>query len=895
MSPGLSIAHYRVTSKLGQGGMGEVYRATDTKLGREVAVKVLPANFAQDPERMARFEREAKVLASLNHPNIAQIFGVEDRALVMELVEGETLKGPLPLETALEYARQIADALEAAHEKGIVHRDLKPGNIMVTAAAVVKVLDFGLARMADEGTADSQNSPTLTISPTRAGVILGTAAYMSPEQARGKGVDKRADIWAFGCVVYEILTGKPAFGGETTTDILASVVKTEPDFTRVPVKVRRLIEWCLKKDPKQRLQAIGDWRLLLEEGVGTGTAALSHSRLNAAGWIAAGVLALLLGVGSILYFRRTPAPQVVTRFEYPLPEGQNFTRFGRHLLAISPDGSKLVYVANQQLYLREMDQLEAQPVSGTNEDPMEPVFSPDSQTIAYFVPAAAGAGATGNPWVLKKIAAAGGVPVTLGQLPTPPFGASWRKGTIVFGVNTAASAGGGAIPEPGGPLQTLVIGDPRKERIMQPQLLADGKHVLYVSVPVMSAEGEGEGEIVVQALDGKERRTLIAGGSDPRVLATGQLVYIHAGTLFAVPFHIGRLVVTGGPVPLLGGVREQGTTWAGQFAISPDGTLVFIPGSAPTGLSTLAGGRKALVWVDRQGHEEAVPAPLRAYMSPRLSPDGTKIAIDSADEQVDIWVFDLAKQTLTRLTFGGGFQSHPAWTPDGKYLLFCSGPSFPRPNVGGDIFRKAADGTGAVEALTQNLQGGYPLSIAPDGKTLVFRKMGPPGGLFALPLDGRSEAHVLPVDPKSSEFDGEISPDGHWLAYDSAESDHREIYVRPFPAVDSGRWQISTEGGQDPVWARSGRELFFVTAKGQMVAVPVQAGSSFSYGKPQPLFEIAGWFLAPISRPFDISPDGKRFLMLKDAGSGNTTARPSIVVVLHWFDEVNRRVGAGGK
>jgi Tol biopolymer transport system component/predicted Ser/Thr protein kinase len=891
---GEAIAHYRIIGKLGEGGMGEVYRAVDTKLDREVALKILPHSFASDTDRMARFEREAKVLASLNHPNIAQIYGVEERALVMELVEGETLKGPLPIDTALDYARQIAEALEAAHEKGIVHRDLKPANIKVTPQGVVKVLDFGLAAFSQTSAgagSNSANSPTLTISPTMAGMILGTAAYMSPEQARGKPVDKRADIWAFGVVLYEILTGRQLFQGETVSDILAGVLKEQPDLSAVPLRVRRLIGSCLEKDPKKRLRDIGDYTRLLETEGGAEVPSLERTPLHArpTGWIVAtgALLLALLASLSFLYFRKEPpAAHVVTRFEYTLPEEQNFTRTGRHVLAISPDGSKLVYVANQQLYLRAMDQLEAQPIRGTNEDPMEPVFSPDSQWLAYFVPA--GEVNSGSAWVLKKIAVAGGAPLTLCRLPVAPFGASWSNGTIAFAINTPNSSSAQAIPDSGGSLRALVTGDPKKEQVMQPQLLPDGKHLLFVSVPA-SANSAGEAQIVVQRLDGKERRTLISGGSAPRILPSGQLLYIHAGTLLGAPFDISRLAVTGGPVPLVEGITETPTTFSGQFAISPDGTLAFSPGGYG------AGGERVMVWVDRQGHEEPISAKPRAYAYARLSPDGTKIATSSIDKDNDIWVFDLAKNTLTRLTFGPTVEAHPAWTPDSKNVFFSSSASNPgATNSPADIFRKAADGTGKMEALTQHLQGGYPLSISPDGKMLVFRKFGASAGfLFLLPLDPKGEPRALIGDPKFSDNSGEISPDGRWIAYDSNESGRREVYVRPFPEIDRGRWQVSSEGGSEPVWARSGRELFFLTGANRMDAVPVQAGAGFNYGQPQPLFD-ANAYLNLGFRSFDISADGKRFLMLKDAARGNTAVRPSIVVVSHWFDDVNRRIPAGG-
>jgi serine/threonine-protein kinase len=437
-------------------------------------------------------------------------------------------------------------------------------------------------------------------------------------------------------------------------------------------------------------------------------------------WIAAAV-ALAAVTCALTWWLKPAAPvtHVVTRFQYPLPEGQNFTRPGRHDVAFSPDGTRLAYVANQQLYLRAMDQLEAQPVRGTNEDPMEPVFSPDDQWLAYFTPVG---GADGVPnsgaWALKKIAVAGGAPVTLAQLAGAPYGATWRNGTIAFGMNAGSVAGIQTVPDSGGTPQTILTVDPKKERAMQPQLLADGKHLLFVAVPLVNTVTEGQ--IVVQSLDGKDRRTLVNGGSDPRVLPGGQLVYIHDGTLLAVPFNNKLLTVTGGPVPIVEGVAETLTTWAGQFAISSEGTLAFRPGTVGElfPLSTL-------VWVDRQGHEQPISAKPQAYIYPRLSPDGTKIAVGSQDEENDIWVFDLAKETLTRLTFGPTFEIHPAWTLDSKGMLFSSNPSSNLAATPTDIFRKAADGTGATEALTHGLEGGFPMGMSSDGKSLVFRRYNP--------------------------------------------------------------------------------------------------------------------------------------------------------------------------
>ena len=895
MKPGDKLGPYEIVSLLGKGGMGEVWKARDPRLNRDVAIKISAQQFTD------RFEREAHAIAALNHANVCTLYDVGPNYLVMELVEGPTLaeriaQGPIPLAEALTIAKQIADALEAAHEKIIVHRDLKPANVKIKPDGQVKVLDFGLAKSGEVAELTSDSPTMLSV----VGMILGTAGYMAPEQARGKKeVDKRADIWAFGVVLYEMLTGKRLFQGDDVGHTLAAVIMQEPDLSAAPAEVLPLLKRCLEKDPKKRLRDIADWELLLKGAESEGGAtAPSRSRL---GMVAAVVaVALAAATGAAIWWLK-PAPpvaHVVTRFGYSLPEGQTFTRTGRHDLALSPDGTQLAYVANQQLYLRAMDQLEAQPVRGTNEDPMEPVFSPDGQWLAYFVPAGgAGASASGGTWVLKKIAVAGGAPVTLGQLGTAPFGVTWSKwsnGTIAFGMNGGKMYGIEAVPDSGGTVRTLLTVDPKKERVAQPQLLADGKHVLFVSVPSAGSSG-GEGQIVVQNLDGKDRRTLVNGGTDPRLLPAGQLVYMHDGTLLAVPFDTNRLAVTGGPVPLVEGVTETSASWAGQFAVSSEGTLAFVPGAAGSGA-----GQRGLVWVDREGHEQPISAKPRAYSSARLSRDGTKIAVSSRDEESDIWVFDLAKDTLTRLTFGPAFDDFPVWTPDNKYVIFSSGPAAPGPNVQGEIFRKAADGTGTAEALTQRLEGGYPISLSPDGKSLVYVKGSTSAGLFVLPLEPRGEpareAHALIADPRFNQFSGEISPDGRWIAYSSNESSRFEIYVRPFPAVESGRWQISSEGGTEPVWSRSGRELFFLTAENRMAAVPVPAGAAltnggFTYGKPQLLFDASLYVRDVTIRP-DISADGKRFLMVKVVAGGDKAARPSIVVVSHWFDEVKARMPA---
>ena len=906
LAPGLKLGPYEILSPIGAGGMGEVFKARDTRLDRIVAIKVMPKYIAAREELRARFEREARTVSSLNHPNICVLhdIGKQDGIdfMVLEYLEGETLaariaKGPLPLGQALKYAMQIADALDRSHRKGVVHRDVKPANIMITREGV-KVLDFGLAKSA-VGKARVDDA-TMTIALTEEGAVVGTPQYTAPELYTGVEADVHADIFGFGCVLYEMITGKRAFDGKTRVSVVASVIGAEPQSMSslvavTPSSLERLVQGCLVKDPAERYQSL--WDVLIDlRGIGESGAAAStapsSSLFGKIGWIAAAAIAAAVGLACIAvtwWLKPVPpvSPHVITRFSYPLPEGQNFTRPGRHDIALSPDGTKLVYLANQQLYLRAMDQLEAQPIRGTNEDPAEPVFSPDGQWLAYF----ASSGSTGGGTVLKKIAVAGGAPVTLAVLPALPSGATWSNGTIAFGMNAEKSWGILAVTDAGGAPWTLVAADPKKERLAQPRILADGKHLLFVSLP-LAGIGNG-GQIVVQTLDGKDRRILVDGGTDPRVLAAGQLVYFHDNTLLAVPFDAGRLAITGGPVPLLEGVTSS--LYTGQFAVSSEGTLAFRPG----GSQTVASG--TLVWVDREGHEQPIPAAQREYVYPRLSPDGTRIAVACDDEEHDIWVWHLARQTLTRVTFGAAWEEHPAWTADGKYILFSTGPARPGNSNRADLARKAADGTGQVESLTEGLKGGYPLSFSPDGNSLLIRNFDTStlGSLLVLPLNPKGPPHPLIADPKlNNGYDAEISPDGRWVAYDSGESGRREVYVRPFPDVDKGRWQISSGGGTDPLWSRSGRELFFVSGGNRMTVAPVPAGSAFTFGKPEPLFDISAYravnSTTMVSRPFDISPDGKRFLMVRPVGATGATGanKQSITVISHWADDVKARMPA---
>ena len=903
IGPGSRIGPYEVTALIGEGGMGKVWRAHHTALKRDDALKVLPDAFASDPDRLARFRREAQVLASLNHPNIAHVHGLEQsdgvQALVMELVEGPTLadritQNPIPVDEALPIARQIAEALEAADERGIIHRDLKPANIKVRPDGTVKVLDFGLAKALEPapGThVDATASPTIT-SPammTGVGMLLGTAAYMSPEQARGKTVDKRSDIWAFGCVLYEMLTGRRAFDGEDVTDTLAAVVKSEPAWDALPdglsPSVRTFLCRCLQKNPKQRLHDIADMRLALEGAFETATPQVAMSVAVAkptwrralpvavASLVTAVVLAVVVwSMGSVT------EPPPVSRFDVALPEGQQFRNAGRPVVALSPDGRRFVYNATGGLYLRMMGELTARLVPGTEASLTNPTFSPDGQSVAYF-----------QDTQLKRIAVSGGAPVVICAA-TNPFGISWeRDNTILFGQPDGimrVSANGG-MPE-------LVIRAENGEQVHGPQMLPDGESVLFSVTRATGDTRWDQADIVVQSLRTGQRTIVLKGGSDARYVPTGHLVYALGDGLFAVAFDANRREVQGGPVSVIEGVMRalvaQATTATAHYGMSDQGTLVYAAGDASPQI------QRTLVWVDRTGKEEIIPAPTRVYLYPRVSPDGTRLALDIRDQENDIWIWDLVRETLTRLTFDPATDSYPVWSPDSQRLIFASARSGQA-----NIYWQAADGTGAVERLTDSRNVQSPHTITADGAEVLFREgsaarhsdlmrllMGSPQ---RPPAAGVSKTTPL-LHTMFDERNAELAPKGQWLAYESNESGRYEIYVRPFPTVDSGRWQVSTSGGRTPVWSRTGNELFYLAPDGTIQGVRVEDSSSWRSGTPTKTLE--GDYLLPtgvqVGRTFDIAPDGKRFLMIK-AGSGDDAPAPqSLVIVEHWFEELKRLV-----
>ncbi len=880
---GKTLSHYKVLEKIGQGGMGEVYRAEDTNLSREVAIKVLPKQFTKDPQRLARFEREAKLLAQLNHPNIAAIHSFEHaddiHFLVLELVPGETLaervaKGPLPVEEALEVCRQIAEGVETAHEKGVIHRDLKPANLKVTPEGKVKILDFGLAKAfeAEPPITDISQSPTLTEEMTRAGVILGTAAYMSPEQAKGKPVDKRADIFAFGAVLYELLTGKRAFGGETITETIAAVLKSEPDWEKLPGdtpwRIRELLDDSLQKEVRDRPHDISHARIQINKAlkepattfpIGLSSGVQPPSWRKAVPWSIAAVALVIAGVA---VWNLTPSsiPASLTSFALNLSSGERLTTLGHEVMALSPDGTRLVYgFTNDQLYLREMEQLESQPIPGT-QGAEAPFFSPDGQWVGFT------AGA------LKKVSLTGGSPVTLSD-DVNIHGASWgADDTIIFAPNSG-NRGLFRISAAGRDPVALTTPDPNKGETAHswPQILPGGQAVLFT---VWTGGIWDDARIVVEQIEERERRVLIEGGTHARYVPTGHLVYSRASTLLAVPFDLARLEVTGSPVPVVEGVWQGAVGGVAQFAFSDLGSLVYVPGSnAEYG--------RTLVLVNRQGTVESLEAPPRAYQDVRLSPDGQRLAVHIEAPGSDLWTYDIPRKTLTRLTFEGR-NNAPTWTPDGKWVTFESD----RAERPGNLFWKPADGSGMADQLTTSEQRQIPHSWSPDGKLLAFSEVHPTsnGDIWVLPLEGEREPQLFLQTP-FNETMPVFSPDGHWLAYRSDESGRYEVYVQPYPGP-GGKWQISTEGGNEPLWARNGGELFYRNGE-QLMAVDITTQPGFSAGTPHLLFEGQYHFQPGASLSnYDVTPDGQRFIMIK---SDAQEAR-QINVVLNWFEELKRLV-----
>jgi serine/threonine-protein kinase len=901
LTPGTRIGPYEITALIGEGGMGKVWRAHHTALNRDDALKVLPEAFASDPDRLARFRREARVLASLNHPNIAHVYGLEQaggvQALVMELVEGPTLadriaQGPIPIDEALPIARQIAEGLEAAHEQGIIHRDLKPANIKVRPDGTVKVLDFGLAKLT-ESTAATTNPSALSMSPTitspalmsGVGVLLGTAAYMSPEQARGRTIDRRADIWAFGVVLFEMLSGKRAFEDEDVSMTLSKVLQREPNFDAlppaVPAHVRQALRVCLRKDAKQRVSDIRDVHLALEGAFESASAqesppvAVNWRRTTALTASAVCVGAVIAGAAVWMVMR--PAASRIARTEITTSGAPlDLTGSGRDLV-VTPDGSRIVYRSVGQILVRALDQLDPTPLRGVA-DASDLFLSPDGQWVGFF-----------DRTVLKKVAITGASPVTVCDANGVARGATWGDdGTIIFST-TGLGTGLQRVSAAGG--TPTVLTKPNREAgeldHRLPQFLPGSQAVLFTIVP-LSGMVDGA-QIAVLDLRTGTYKVLIRGGTQPHYVRSGHLVYAVGATLRAVTFDPSRLEITGAPVPVVPQRVSKlgGLGGASDFDVAENGTLVYVSGSA-----VRSEARRKLFWVDRQGREQLLSAPERAYLYPRMSPDGTRVALAISDQQADIWTWDLARETLTRVTFSPAPDSYPVWTPDSRRVIFGSAT-----DTGVNLFWQAADGTGAPERLTESSYNQQAFSISPDGSRVVLRQGLPPYDLNLLLLGDKRRIEPLIRTP-FNESDGEISPDGRWLAYDSNESGQQEVYVRPFPNVEGGRWQVSTAGGSRPLWARNGQELFFAVPNREdvsLMSVRVQTGPTWSASTPTKLFAGRFFFAdAPgqlgQGRTYDIAPDGRRFLMIKDGSPDSSIPYNSIIVVHGWFEDLKRLV-----
>ena len=903
LSPGTRLGHYEVTTKIGEGGMGEVWQARDTKLDRDVALKVLPEAFTSDPDRLARFEREAKVLASLNHPNIGSIYGLEEaegvRALVLELVEGPTLadrikQGPIPLDEALPIAKQIAEALEAAHEQGVIHRDLKPANIKVKDDGVVKVLDFGLAKAFHPDASDPNVSalPTisLTAAATQMGMVIGTAAYMAPEQAKGLPVDKRADIWAYGAVLFEMLTGKKLFDAGDVSEMLASVLVKDPDISsigsHVPAHVRSVVRHCLVKDPKERLRDIGDVRLAMkgrfETTVNTPATPSVAPKLQV--WqrptAAIAVPLVLVAVTGLAVWSLTrpvpPVPQPLAQFVLLTPPGGALRSLGvESEVAISPDGIRVVYAsgmgapANRRLYLRQLGELDATPIRGT-EGGYAPFFAPDGQSVGFrAVP--------GNP--VKRVSVLGG-PATTILTPDSVMGLSWGvDDAIVFGSPNGLMR----VPAVGGDPEPLTTIDPDQGEADHrwPDVLPNLEGVLFTA---WSGSPE-ESRLAVVSLDTGTVSYLLTGGSQPRYSPTGHIVYGVGGTLWAVGFDADQLALTStNPVPVVENVITR-NSGAAYFSLASDGSLVYGIGGGVGG-----GAPRSLVWVDREGREEPLAMPLGAYGSPSVSPDGRRVAVDVFDaEGGNIWLHDLERGTETTLTTDPALDAGPLWTPDGERVVFSSDRDGPVA-----LFQKLADTPEDTELIAAASDGSAVIQAtgwADEGQTLLYWEAGRvPPDIGVVSMEGDRATQPL-LETEFVEAAPSVSPNGDWIAYDSNETGQFEVYVQRVPGLGD-RQIISTDGGRQPLWSPDGRELFYRAPTGMMVVPVLDTEPAFRAGGPEVLFETQ-YYLLRSGRTYDLHPDGQRFLMVKDAAlsdDAGTSASPQIVLIQNWFEELERLV-----
>jgi serine/threonine protein kinase/Tol biopolymer transport system component len=905
LDSGTRLGPYTIEAPIGAGGMGEVYKAQDTRLGRMVAIKVLPESVAGDPERLGRFEREAKLLASLNHPHIAALYGLEESggvpALVMELVEGPTLEdrirqGALPLDETLKITRQIAEAVEYAHAHGIIHRDLKPANVKLTADDRVKVLDFGLAKALDpatgaSGSIDLSHSPTLTYQATMAGVILGTAAYMSPEQARGKAVDKQADVWALGCLVYEMLTGERAFAGETVSDTLAAVLRGEPDWealpSRVGARLRRVLARCLEKDPKQRFHSALDVAIELE-GAATrdadsdtdSTAHSMRSGRQSLPWLVATICLVAACVLGFIAYRATSRTGVVppvTRLNLELPAGERLTLPDTPNLAISPDGRRVAVVLTNaengvnQIFVRNLADPSLKPVAGT-EGALSPFFSPDGQQIAFF--------ADGK---LKRVSVHGRELAVLADAASvladasQPRGGVWtHRGSIIF--SPAYVAGLVEISSNGGVPKTLLVPDPaKKERTYRwPGLLPNDRGVLFTIGWLDSPNSYETSDIAVLDLETGKAKTIIKGGTYARFIAPGRLIYLRNGSLVTVPFDVDSLEVRGEPSPVNIDVGGDPTSGVVYLAVARDGTLAWVPGA----MSLRAAG---LSLVDRDGEESPLDVPQQSYHYPAFSPDGQTIAFNvgqglSGREGGDIWLWSLKGRNLTRLTFGGHI-STPIFSPDGKQVAYSVGS--------GDqagLFRKAVDGSNAETPIgKRSPQPRLLASWSPDGKSIAYTAFTDATDTYLMDVS-TGKTRLFAKHAGGAKF----SPDGKYLTYTEVPAEG-PVRIMVHEVSGDGQWQVSPGRGAYSYWSADGSEIFYVS-EDKLMRVPVTTDPTFRAGSPEPLFGNLQRFSYQASvTNYAVSPDGQHFVFVTPDQNGQSD---KVALALNWAQNLGDRGGS---
>jgi serine/threonine protein kinase len=887
VNTGTRLGPYEIIAAAGAGGMGEVYKARDTRLDRIVAIKVLPAHLAGRAVLRERFEREAKTIASLNHPHICTLYdtGHQDDIdfLVMEYIEGETLaqrlqKGLLPLDQVLRYAIEIADALDKAHRKGITHRDLKPDNIMLTKSGT-KLLDFGLAKLRQDVAPATPFSelPTANNAITAEGTILGTLQYMAPEQVEGKEADARTDIFAFGVVVYEMATGKKAFEGKSQASLMAKILETDPPpmtslSPMTPPALDHVVKRCLEKDPDERWQSAKDiceqLRWISDSGSQAGVTAAPVPEQKSKKHLvwAAGAVAIVVAViaAAPFYLRRTPPPaeKQAVRFTVGPPEKGSFASsgLGGSLLSISPDGAYLVFAADvgpsrSQLWIRSLNSPTARALPGT-ENAGNPFWSADSRFVAFSADRK-----------LKKVAVSGGPVETLAVV-SPTIGTWSLEGVVLFiaddnSLSRVSESGGNATP-------VTTLDTSRSETgHFSPEFLPDGKHFLFFA---QSAKVENNA-IYVASLDSKEKKLLLNVSSNVVYVPPGYLLFHRQGTLMAQPFDADRLQLTGEAVPIVEGVGFNPFGSRAAFSASDNGVLAYRGGGGAVPLN--------LVWVNRNGTEQPLAAPPHNYTFPRISPDGKRVVAGIEEGEGQIWLYDISRDALNRLTFDGSLNVDPIWTPDGKRIVFKG--------KGNRLFWQSADGAGSAEELTTGKlsQNNIPSSWSPDGQELAFLEGGAVRNIWILPLKDRTP-HVF-IASQTFESAPSFSPDGRWIVYTSTESGRSEVYVRPYPGP-GGKWQISTEGGTEPVWNPKGRELFFRDGQ-KMMAVDYSAQAAFSAGKPKMLFQGPYTPTPRSASDYDVSSDGQRFLMLKAAEQ----VPGEISVVLNWTAELKQKAPAGNK